>query len=134
MHSTSAPQLRIARPTRDLGAAARFYRRGLGLEVLASFVDHAGIDGVVLGLPAWPYHLEFTRRRDEPVTPIATEEDLLVLYFPDPLAWVSAVRRLRRAGGRPVAPSNPYWGVRGITVEDPDGYRIVLQNSDWPDD
>jgi hypothetical protein len=32
-----------------------------------------------------------------------------------------------------VVPStNPHWDARGLTVEDPDGYRIVLANDAWP--
>ncbi len=30
-----------------------------------------------------------------------------------------------------LAPSNPYWDKLGRTFEDPDGYRVVLQNADW---
>jgi hypothetical protein len=28
-----------------------------------------------------------------------------------------------------VEPENPYWKNAGVTIEDPDGWRIVLQNS-----
>ena len=35
------------------------------------------------------------------------------------------------AGFRAVASFNPYWERRGRTLEDPDGYRIVLQNAAW---
>jgi hypothetical protein len=28
-----------------------------------------------------------------------------------------------------VAPENPYWNERGITIEDPDGWRVVLMNT-----
>lgn len=132
MRSDSTPHLRVARPSRDLAAATRFYTHGLGLEVLASFVDHAGIDGVILGHRAWPHHLEFTRRQDEPLTPHPTDEDLLVFYLPDRSEWNTVVRRLRECGARPVGSSNPYWEERGLTFEDPDGYRIVLQNAAWP--
>ena len=57
------PKLRVARPTDNLDALIRFYRDGLGLQILYRFENHDGIDGV--------------------------------------------------------------------TFEDPDGYRIVLQNSAW---
>ena len=32
-----------------------------------------------------------------------------------------------------VEPFNPYWKTRGRTFEDPDGYRVVLQNDAWGD-
>ena len=28
-----------------------------------------------------------------------------------------------------VSPENPYWEKSGVTIEDPDGWRIVLMNS-----
>jgi hypothetical protein len=38
--------------------------------------------------------------------------------------------------GRPGAPYhlafNPYWDRSGRTFEDPDGYRVVLQNAPYP--
>jgi catechol 2,3-dioxygenase-like lactoylglutathione lyase family enzyme len=100
--------------------------------VLVTFADHAGFDGVMLGRFGWPYHLELTHRRDEPIEPRPTAEDLLVFYLPDRGEWQRAVRRLYDAGARTVMSANPYWDARGVTVEDPDGYRIVLVNDAWP--
>jgi hypothetical protein len=36
-------------------------------------------------------------------------------------------------GYKHVQAFNPYWDVAGKTFEDPDGYRVVLQNARWPD-
>ena len=127
-----APLARIARPSRDLNAAVAFYTRALGLELLATFEDHDGFDGVILGHPGWPYHLEFTHRRVAPVVPRPSDEDLIVFYLPEEAAWNAAVQRFRDAGAPNVVSSNPYWNDRGRTFEDPDGYRIVLQNDSWP--
>lgn len=132
MDATPIPQFRVARPSRDLDAAERFYTGSLGLTVLARFEDHDGFDGVVLGRSAWPYHLELTRRRHAPVSPSSTEEDLLVFYLPDVATWNATVARLRAADAREVPAANPYWRVHGVTFMDPDGYRIVLQNGIWP--
>ncbi len=52
MSPASPARLRVARTSRDLEAATLFYARALGLEVLATFDDHAGFDGVILGHPA----------------------------------------------------------------------------------
>jgi catechol 2,3-dioxygenase-like lactoylglutathione lyase family enzyme len=122
----------VARPSRDLDAARRFYTRCLDLEVLTTFVDHAGIDGVILGHPGWPYHLELTRRRDDHVTRGSTEEDLLVFYVPDRAQWSAITQRMRDLAAPAVPNANPYWNERGITVRDPDGYRIVIENAAWP--
>lgn len=127
-----APQLRVARPTRDIDAIMRFYTKALELEVLARFDDHAGFDGIVLGRAGWQYHLEFTRHRTHPVEPRPTDEDLLVLYLPQRGEWGATVQRLLVCGAKPVRSSNPYWEENGVTLEDPDGYRIVVQNSAWP--
>lgn len=39
-----------------------------------------------------------------------------------------------RAGRAPTADNrsfNPYWDRLGVTFEDPDGYRVVLQRDAW---
>ena len=131
MKPGAIPHFRVARPSRDLDAAARFYTSGLGMEIFAEFADHAGFDGVILGHPTWPYHLEFTRRPSDPIEPAPTDEDLLVFYLPDAAEWSAVAQRLRDAGGREVPSSNPYWNEHGITFRDPDGYSIVLQNAPW---
>jgi catechol 2,3-dioxygenase-like lactoylglutathione lyase family enzyme len=130
--SSSAPQLRVARPSRHLGRATRFYTQALGLEMLAAFVDHAGIDGVVLGHRSWPYHLELTHRPADPVAPCPTDEDLLVFYVPNRSQWEAVCLRIRDCGAPLVPSSNPYWNERGVTFEDPDGYRVVIENATWP--
>lgn len=128
---TQAPTLRVARPSDDLEALLPFYRDGLGFEVLGSFEDHDGFDGLVLGRPDAPYHLEFTRRRGHRAGRAPIEDNLLVFYLPDADAWTSAVARMQAAGFEPVASFTPYWDRCGRTFEDPDGYRVVLQNAAW---
>ena len=132
MNTSRPPRLRIARPSRDLNAATEFYTRALGLEVLAAFEDHDDFDGVMLGHESWPYHLEFTRRRHAPIAPRPTDEDLLVFYLPERADWNAVVQRVRDLGAPAVESSNPYWDVRGVTFQDPDGYRFVLENAAWP--
>ena len=124
--------LRVARPTDRLDEVVRFYVSGLGLEILGSFEDHEGFDGVMVGTPGAPYHLEFTHQRGHAVGRAPTEDNLLVFYLPDAGAWRKAVERMAAAGYEPVPSLNPYWDRRGRTFEDPDGYRVVLQNGSWP--
>ena len=125
------PVLRVARPTDDLAPLLRFYRDGLGLQVLYDFADHDGFDGVMLGHARAPWHLEFTRRPGHPAGRAPTEDNLLVLYMPDLAEWKAARRRMDQAGFEAVPSFNPYWDERGVTFEDPDGYRVVLQNAAW---
>jgi hypothetical protein len=42
------------------------------------------------------------------------------------------VSRLIDAGGTQVAARNPYWERWGVTIADPDGYRLVLSSRSWP--
>jgi catechol 2,3-dioxygenase-like lactoylglutathione lyase family enzyme len=122
-------QVRVARPTDRLEEVVRFYRDGLGLRVLGSFENHAGYDGVMLGLPGARYHLEFTRRAGGSPCPAPTKDNLLVLYLEDRAAVLRGVERLRALGCEPVEPENPYWAAKGFTFEDPDGWRVVLMNT-----
>lgn len=124
--------LRVARPTDDLAAVVRFYCDGLGLEVLFEFQDHNGFDGVMLGWRGIPHHLEFTRRAGHKAGRAPTEDNLLVFYLPDKEEWKSAVARMEATGYGAVKAFNPYWEMNGKTFEDPDGYRVVLQNASWP--
>lgn len=107
------------------------YARGLGFEVLGSFEDHEGFDGVMLGHPRQSYHLEFTTHRGHAVGRAPSQDHLLVFYVPDADAWERACERMVAAGFRAVPSYNPYWDVRGKTFEDIDGYRVVLQNAEW---
>lgn len=49
--------------------------------------------------------------------------------------WAGAMPAVQFRVARPtnqlaeVEPENPYWKQKGITIADPDGYRIVLQNT-----
>jgi catechol 2,3-dioxygenase-like lactoylglutathione lyase family enzyme len=124
--------LRVARPTDNLAAVVRFYRDGLGFEVLSEFQGHEGFDGVMLGHKGAGYHLEFTRKAGHPAGRAPTAENLLVFYLPDADDWKRAVARLEGHGYRAVKSFNPYWDKKGKTFEDPDGYRVVLQNTSWP--
>ncbi|GAB3240477.1 VOC family protein [Hymenobacter seoulensis] len=125
------PKLRVARPTNNLQALLRFYRDGLGLTVLGSFTNHDGFDGLMLGHPQAPYHLEFTSQRGYTAVGVPSAEHLLVFYVPDADEWLLAVNRMREAGFESVSAHNPYWNQHGVTFTDPDGYRVVLQQAAW---
>ena len=122
-------QVRIARPTDRLNELVRFYRDGLGLEVVGSFERHAGYDGVMLGLPGREYHLEFTSHEEGSPCPAPSKDNLLVFYIPDREAVDQLTARLNSLGHSAVPPENPYWEQRGVTFEDPDGWRVVLMNT-----
>lgn len=127
--------IRIARPSLDLGAAERFYADGLGLSVLFKKDGRAAgepHDLLMVGPEGGQWHLELTTAVSEAdsVTPTPTPEDLLVIYLGAPVAD-EAVKRAVAHGGTVVPSNNPYWDVGGVTIADPDGYRIVLTQRRW---
>jgi catechol 2,3-dioxygenase-like lactoylglutathione lyase family enzyme len=130
--SLEAATLRVARSTARLDEIRAFYMDGLGFRLLAAFEDHAGFDGLILGAPHALYHLEFTRERGKASSPEPHPESLLVFYLPEEAAWRAAVARLRAFGAEPCAAHNGYWDRSGLTFEDPDGFRVVLQHAAWP--
>jgi catechol 2,3-dioxygenase-like lactoylglutathione lyase family enzyme len=117
-------QVRVARPTRDLGRALAFYRDAVGLEVIASFEGHDGYSGAILGVPDEAVQLELVFH--EAVAPSPTEEDQLVLYLGSPQEVADRVAGLSAAGYDPQRPSNPYWEREGASAfVDSDGYWLI---------
>jgi catechol 2,3-dioxygenase-like lactoylglutathione lyase family enzyme len=120
-------RVRVARPTDRLEEVVAFYRDGIGLPVIGSFKGHAGYSGVILGLPGTSYHLEFTHYEAGSDCPAPSKDNLLVLYLAERKAMDRLVERLRDMGYPSVPPENPYWSAdRSVTIEDPDGWRVVL--------
>ncbi|MEI5890002.1 VOC family protein [Bacillus cereus] len=119
-------KFRIARPTDKFEEVTSFYEKGLGLKRIGEFYDHEGYDGVMFGLPDEEYHLEFTRHEDGSPCPAPTKDNLLVFYMREYSEIEKVSKRLHAMGYGEVEPENPYWKEKGITIEDPDGWRIVL--------
>ncbi len=121
-------RVRVARQTDRLGECERFYHDLVGLPVLARFADHAGYDGVILGLPDSAAQLELTHHHDgSPALP-AAPDDLLVLYLDAQVDVEEIAGRCAAAGVDAVEPENPYWDGRAVVLADPDGRLLVL---DW---
>jgi catechol 2,3-dioxygenase-like lactoylglutathione lyase family enzyme len=125
------PILRVARPTDDIEALLPFYVDGLGFELLYRFGGHDEFDGVMVGHAGHPYHLEFTRHRGHRAGRAPTQDNLLVFYLPEPVAFNAALSRMAAAGLAPIKSYNPFWDEGGATFEDPDGYRVVLTSRAW---
>jgi catechol 2,3-dioxygenase-like lactoylglutathione lyase family enzyme len=123
-------QVRVARHTARLREVVEFYRDGLGLKEIGSFKGHAGYSGVMLGMPGNAYHLEFTEHEEPRPCPAPSKDNLLVFYIPDGEAISRTASRLARMGYEAVEPENPYWKERGLTFEDPEGWRVVLMNTE----
>ncbi|GLY07423.1 glyoxalase/bleomycin resistance protein/dioxygenase [Actinoplanes sp. NBRC 101535] len=120
--------VRLARPSRDLTLAERFYVEALGLDVLYRGTASAPgeHDLLMVGRAGGHWHLELVAT-DLPPSP--STEDLLVVYLDGPVPD-DLVERLLAAGGERVSQSE-YWDRWGVTVTDPDGYRLVLSTRGW---
>jgi YycE-like C-terminal domain len=82
----------------------------------------------MLQLPGTGAHLEFTAT-EHSAPPLPHVEDLLVLYVGDQR---TVERLLARLPVTPIPSENPYWDQVGVTVFDPDGFRVVLVGRTWP--
>jgi len=122
-------QIRVARPTDQLDKIVEFYCKGLGLKKIGSFEGHSGYKGVMIGLPGFDYHLEFTQHIEGSPCPAPTKDNLLVFYIPNRKEIEQIADRLKIMGYDTVEPENGYWEELGVTIEDPDGWRIVLMNT-----
>ena len=129
--SMPVAHLRVARPVSDLDRSVEMYCAGLGLAILGTFRDHNGFDGTMVGEPGAAVHFEFTLCRAHPVEPSPTPEDLVVFYLPESFKWAERCSLVNAASFKEVQPFKPYWSRSGRTFEDPDGYRVVLQNAAW---
>jgi predicted lactoylglutathione lyase len=123
--------LQAARPATNLHKTARMYSEGLDLEILAEFRDHNGFDGVIIGRRNSFYHLEFTKNNLKDEEFIPSKDNLLVFYIEQKNEWQRVCKRMENAGFKKVKPMNPYWEIKGITFEDLDGFRTVIQYGVW---
>src|SRR5215218_6138468 len=108
-------ELRVARHTERLDELVAFYRDAIGLPEIGAFQDHAGYDGVFLGVPGTRAHLELTAGGGHGA-PAPHPESLLVLYLGDDEVVEAVAARL---GVDPIPPANPYWAELGVTFQDP---------------
>lgn len=128
----SGAPIRLARPSRDLVAARRFWVEGLGLDVLWETGPEAegGHALLMLGAHGAAWHLELVGDPDAHAHARPGPEDLLVLYLGSQFDFAT-VERLVAFGGTRMTSTNPYWERWGATVVDPDGYRLVLSHRNW---
>ena len=126
--SIAAAQVRIARPTDKLKEVTEFYNVALAMPIIGSFAGHNGYNGVMLGIKGANIHLEFTQHVHGSPCPAPSLDNLLVLHYASQDEYNAAVAFIESHGHQPVAPENEYWLGKGLTYQDPDGWRVVLFN------
>ena len=124
-------KLRVARPTDNLDQVVKQYTTGLDFKILSQFKDHEGFDGVIIGNENSIYHFEFTHHHRTVVGKAPTQDNLIVFYISSKEDWQTQCLKMIEAGFELVKSYNPYWDINGKTFEDIDGYRVVLENSEW---
>ena len=81
----------------------------------------------MLGLPGAGYHLEFTHHEAGSDCPAPSKDNLLVFYLSKGGPMDRIVERLAVMGYPATPPENPYWSANNsVTIEDPDGWRVVF--------
>jgi catechol-2,3-dioxygenase len=118
-------KLRVARHTLNLKPLIVFYTDIIGLTVLGEFKDHAGYDGVFIGDDSWHWHLEFTTSATEPQHQ-PDDDDLLVFHVDSKEKYDAIIERATIKKTPKADPKNPYWIDNGITLIDPEGFRVVI--------
>lgn len=118
---------RFARHTNNLEQLKFFYSNILGLELLASFENHNGYDGIFIGKPNEKWHLEFTKS-DDIVTFNFGDEDVLVFYPNTEIEYATILENFQKNSYSNIEAKNPFWNENGKMYLDPDGYKIVISN------
>jgi hypothetical protein len=118
---------RFARHTNDLEQLSSFYIKILGMEILGSFQNHNGYDGVFMGKTNENWHLEFTKS-DEITQFNFGDEDVLVFYPNTRLEYDSILGKINNSSIKIIEAKNQYWNENGKMFLDPDGYRIVISD------
>lgn len=126
---------RVARGCSSIDSILKFYRDGLGMNILGSFKGHAGYDGVMLGHSSLSYHLEFTVDHNHPNESVRApnRESILVFYFHTEEQCIAIVDRMTSHGFNAVKPANPFWEGKSTCYEDCDGYHVIITSFSWED-
>jgi len=116
---------RYARHTNQLESLINFYTQILNFDILGSFQDHDGYDGVFLGKNGEKWHLEFTQSSEEPKS-VFDEDDILVFYPESTEEFEKITENLKTFNVPLIEPKNPYWKENGICFEDSDYFKIIV--------
>jgi catechol 2,3-dioxygenase-like lactoylglutathione lyase family enzyme len=117
-------KFRHARHTTDLNVIQTFYQDILGLELLSSFNNHNGYDGIFLGKQNADWHLEFTTSDEEPHH--TTDEDDCLVFYVSANEQEIIRQRCHETNVSILKAKNPYWNLNGLVIRDPDDYTVIV--------
>lgn len=130
MRPDASHPLRIVRPTADIVRIGAFWIGGLGMtELWRKPADDRGHALLMVGFPGGSWHLELVEDLTAARAAVPSTVGQLVLYLGKP-AEPDLIARLVAAGGTR-REGDDYWKRWGVTIEDPDGYRLVLSHRRW---
>ncbi len=116
---------RLARHTNDFQPIISFYTQLLGFELLGSFENHDGYDGIFLGKKGLNWHLEFTKSSQKAHRTI-DDDDFLVFYPSTQVEYDTILNRFATKNVLPIPTKNPYWQQHAVAFPDPDGFSILI--------
>lgn len=116
---------RNARHTQNLESIISFYTSILRFNILGSFENHNGYDGVFLGKENTDWHLEFTST-NEVINSKYDEDDILVFYPTNEKEYEQIVKNIKENNIEILLSKNPYWKENGILIQDPDKFNIII--------
>ena len=118
---------RYARHTKNLIPIEHFYGTVLGLSKIGNFEDHEGYNGVFFGKENENWHLEFTISKEIPKH-YTNEDDGIVFYPASDIDYKKIIKGIQKYKIQKVEAKNPYWRENGITILDPDGFRVIISD------
>ena len=118
-------EFRYARHTNNIKVLVDFYTGILNFEELFAFNNHNGYSGAFVGKPSHDWHLEFTQS-DTPSQHSFDEDDVLVFYPKTEIEYIDIVRNIESNKIAKIKAKNPFWNENGITIEDPDGFKVII--------
>jgi hypothetical protein len=121
-------KLRVARHTNNLDNIKEFYTNVLSFQLLGSFKNHKGYNGVFIGKPGLDWHLEFTQS-NEKANHVFDEDDILVWYPSIEAEYNTFINKIKKHKIKVIPSKNPYWNENGTMILDPDGYRILIAHN-----
>jgi len=118
---------RFARHTNCLEKLKKFYTQVLHFEILGSFENHNGYNGVFLGKENENWHLEFTENKEFTEFNFG-KDDMLVFYPQTQIEYQEILNTISENEIQFIEAKNPYWCENGKMFLDPDGYRIIISD------